>query len=142
MQPLQLGLLDGQQLVEFLLLFLVVLNMGIRYLSHRRHQRQAVEGGPDAITRFLALEVSTVVLVLASFVYMTIHYHGGMIISILAITVLISDFFEFEARKVEARNELPLESPRAAIGASIVLLAYVSYVALFFLVEPFWSAVV
>ncbi len=49
---------------------------------------------------------------------MTLHHHGGMVLSVLVLGAVITDFFEFESRKVEARRDIPLERPKGAIVAA------------------------
>ena len=142
MQPLQFGPLEIADLVALVILVLVIANLGVRLLAHRTHVRQADENGEEGIARYPLLEASNVVLVLAGFYYITVQYHAGIIISVLALGVFVSDFFEFEARKVEARQDRPLDLPKGSIGASAVLLLYASYDSLFFLVEPLWNAIV
>jgi hypothetical protein len=81
-------------------------------------------------------------LVVGAFYYLTVDRHAGLIVSLLVVSLFLTDFFEFEARKVEARQGLEIDRPWSAIGASSVALLYVAYQALFFLVKPYWSAVV
>ncbi len=130
-----------QTQVEFLLLGLVILNMVTRILAHRTHVQQA-EDGAEAISRYVPHEAANVVLVLASFYYLTIAHHGGMILSMLVVGTVITDFFEFEARKVEARRDEPLDRPKAAVIGSVFVLMYAAYQSLFFVVEPLWNGIV
>jgi len=138
-----LGPLDAlQPYVEFVILGLVLANVVARLLEHRSHVAQAREGGAEAISRGPARVATNALLVLASFYYLTLHPHGGTVMSVLVLTMVLSDVFEFEARKVEARKETSLDVPKAAIGASGLVLAYAAFQALFFLIEPYWSAIV
>lgn len=121
-------------LIEAVILVLVVANFVTRKVAHDRHREQATEG-PGAITRFLPHEVLNVVVVLATFYYMTVAHHGGMVLSVLVLGLFIADFFEFEARKVEARRDVPLDRPKGSIAAGMLVLAYAGYQALFFLIE-------
>jgi len=124
--------LTGEILVvEVLLLGLVVTNMAMRALAHRRHTSQADEGGADAITRHPAHLGANLLLVLLAFYYMTIHHHAGIVASVLVLGVVLTDIFEFESRKVEARREIDLEPPKAAIAGSVLALVYVGYVTFF-----------
>jgi len=50
-----------------------------------------------------------------------------MVMSVLVVGMVITDFFEFESRKVEARRDLPLDRPKAAIGAWVLALLYVLF---------------
>jgi len=127
--------------IEAIILVLVVANFVTRKIAYDRHRSQATEGA-EAITRFLPHEVSTVLIVLASFYYMTVDHHPGMIMSVLVLGLFLSDFFEFEARKVETRRGIPLDRPKGAITASLLVLAYASFQALFFLVEGPVSAII
>lgn len=145
MYPLSLfGPVDGllEPVIGFVLLGLVLVNMAIRGLAFRSHRKEASEGGAEAISRYLPLEATNVALILGSFYYMTLEYHGGMVLSVLVLGMFISDFFEFEARKVEARRDVPLEPPNSAIAASVLVLLYAGYQTLFFVIAPVWNAIV
>jgi hypothetical protein len=146
MQPLQfLVPLDSLEAVEpyitHVILALVLANMVTRVLAHNRHTDQAADDD-EAITRFLPHTATTLLLILSSFVYMILHPHGGMVMSVLALGVFVTDFFEFESRKVEARNDLTVERPKSAIVASVLLLLYAGFQSLFFLVKDYWQMVV
>ncbi|WP_262176119.1 DUF7313 family protein [Haloarcula laminariae] len=132
----------GVLVIEYVLLALVLANFGTRLLAHRRHESQYEEGGAEEITRHPAHIASNVLLILTSFLYMTIAHHGGMVMSVLVLGAVITDFFEFESRKVEARRDIPLERPKGAIVAVLVLAMYASYQALFWLIKDPWSAVI
>lgn len=127
--------------VLYLILVLVLVNMGLRVLGYREHRRQAADGA-EALSRYLPLTAVNVLLVLTTFYFLTLEHHAGIVLSTLVIGMFLSDFFEFEARLVEAREERPLDAPKSAIAASVLVLLYVSYLSLFFLVEPLWNAVV
>ncbi|MFB6201177.1 MAG: hypothetical protein ABEI98_04120 [Halorhabdus sp.] len=128
--------------IEYVLLVLVLANVLTRMLAHRKHVQVAEEAGAEAMSRFVPHVVSNVLLVLASFYYLTLHHHAGMVTSVLVLGLFITDFFEFEARKVEARREIPIERPNGALVASILVFAYVGYQSVFFLIAPIWGAVV
>lgn len=128
--------------IEFVVLGLVVINMATRALAHRRHVRQADEDGAEGLSLFFPLHISNALLVLASFYYATVHPHGGTVMSVLVLGAVLSDVFEFEARKVEARKEVPLERPKAALVSSTLVLLYALYQSLFFVIKPLWSSVV
>jgi hypothetical protein len=127
--------------IEYVILVLVVVNFGTRLFAHRQHKAQAEEGA-DAMSRSIPHELSNVVLVVASLYYLTVHHHGGMVMSVLVLGLFITDFFEFESRKVEARRGIEIERPKGAIAASMLVLAYAGFQSLFFLVEPIWTAIV
>jgi hypothetical protein len=126
----------------YVVLALAVVNIATRALAHRSHVSQVEEGGADELRRHPAHVASNVLLVLASFYYLTLHHHSGVVAATLIAGLFITDFFEFEARKVEARRGIDLERPKGAIAASVLVLMYVSYVTLFFIVKPIWSAIV
>lgn len=132
----------GVLLIEYVLLVLVLANFGTRLLAHRRHEAQYEGGGAEALARHPAHVASNVLLVVTSFFYMTIAHHGGMVMSVLVLGAVITDFFEFESRKVEARRDIPLERPKGAIVAVVLVAMYASYQALFWLIKDPWSAVV
>jgi len=127
--------------IEAVLLVLVLANFLTRMRAHARHKSQASEGA-EAISRFLPHEVTNVLLVLGSLYYLTLEAHAGMVMSVLVLAMFISDFFEFEARKVEARREIELDRPKGAIAAAMLVLAYAAYQALFFLIEGGVSAII
>jgi hypothetical protein len=128
--------------IEYVLLALLVVNIGARALEYGRIRQQAADGGADAITRH-PLRVSTnLLLVVGSFYYMTVHHHGGLVFSTLVLGIFITDLFEFESRKVEARREIAIERPKGAIAASMLALLYIAYQTLFFVIQPVWSSIV
>jgi ABC-type anion transport system duplicated permease subunit len=148
MQPLQFlvpldPLVAAESAIPFVVLALVLANMVTRLLAHRKHVEQAKDAEDDSeITRYLPHSVTTVLLVLASFAFLVVAPHGGMVMSVLVLGVFLADFFEFESRKVEARNEMEMERPKAAVTASLVALLYAAFQSLFFIVEPVWTAIV
>lgn len=127
--------------IEWVVLAIVLVNLATRFLAHRRHVNQ-VDSGADAVDRFLPHEVSNMALVLAAFYFLTIEHHAGMVLATLVVGTVIADFFEFEARNVEARNEMGIELPKGAIVASMFVAAYAVYIALFFLIEGPLGAII
>ncbi|WP_380674636.1 DUF7313 family protein [Salinigranum sp. GCM10025319] len=148
MQPLQFlvpldPLVAAESVIPFVVLALVVANMATRLLAHRAHVRQAEEGDNDELlSRYTPHSVTTVLLVLASFAFLIVAPHGGMVMTVLVLGVFLADFFEFESRRVEARNEMEMERPKAAVTASLVALLYAGFQSLFFIVEPIWTTIV
>lgn len=142
-EPALFGPLDAvlAPVIEYVLLGLVVVNMGTRLAAHRTHLRQASDGA-ESLSRVPVHEASNVALVVASFYYMTVDPHGGMVLSVVVVGTVLADFFEFEGRQVELRQEWALERPKGAIVGSVLALAYAAFQALFFLVQPFWELVV
>lgn len=124
-----LDALQGQ--IEIVVLALVLVNMVTRVMAQRRYVDQYEDDGEAAISRWIPHELSNVVVVLASFYFLTVHHHGGLVTSILIVGMVITDFFEFESRKVEARRDLPLDKPKGAIGAWALALLYVVFQVLF-----------
>lgn len=142
-EPAILGPIDAllAPVIEYVVLLLVLVNLLTRYLATRRHREQA-EDGPEAISRYTPHELSNVALVLVSFYFLTLNHHSGIVLSVLVVITVLTDFFEFEARLVEARQNLPIEAPKGAIAGSLVVAAYSAYLALFFVIEPVWNAIV
>jgi len=134
-------LVEGVLVVEALLFALVVANFVTRRIAYGRHRRQA-EDGPEAVARWPLHELLNVALVLGSFYYLTIAHHAGLILATLVMGLFITDFFEFEARKVEARRDVPLDRPKGAVFASVLVLLYAGYQTLFFLIEPLWASLI
>jgi hypothetical protein len=127
--------------VEYIILVLVLVNIGARVAEYSSIKRQAADG-PDAISRSGLRVATNVLLVVLSFYLATAHYHAGMILSTLVVGMVIADLFEFESRLVEARQGLEIERPKGAIGASLLVLAYAAYTTLFFVVAPLWNSIV
>lgn len=128
--------------IEYVLIALVVANLLTRQLAHRRHVSQYKSDGAEAITRLTAHTVTNVLLVVTSFFYMTLAAHGGMVMSVLVLGAVITDFFEFESRKVEARRGLDLDRPNGAIFASFLVFLYAAYQSLFWLIAAPWDAII
>ncbi|WP_416839024.1 hypothetical protein [Haloferax sp. DFSO52] len=146
MQPLQfLVPLDQLAAVEpilpFAILVLVLANFATRLLAYRSYVQQA-EDGAEELSRSLAHSFTSGGLVLLSFLYMVVEPHGGMVMSVLVVGMFVTDFFEFEARNVEARNDRKLDRPNGALVASVLVFLYAAYQALFFLVADLWNAVI
>jgi hypothetical protein len=127
--------------IEHAVLAMVVLNFISRRVAHSAHERQAEEGA-DALSRHPFHSFTSWGLVLLSFYLLTLHHHAGIVLSALVLSTFIADFFEFEARKVEAREGMDLEAPKGAIVAATVTLMYSGYLSVFFLLKPIWSSVV
>ncbi|WP_227376074.1 DUF7313 family protein [Haladaptatus halobius] len=128
--------------VEYVVLALVLLNMGTRWLAYRNYSKQATDDDRETLDRWIPHELSNVLLVLGSFYFLTTHHHAGIVLSSLVLGLFITDFFEVEARSVEMRRGVPLDKPKGALAASFVVFLYVAYLSLFTFIKPFWSAVV
>ncbi|WP_251330028.1 DUF7313 family protein [Haloplanus pelagicus] len=146
MQPLQfvvpVGALDAlEPYIAHVVLALVVVNMLTRIRAHSVHAEQ-VEDGADELSRYLPHSLSTVALVVFSFVFLLIEPHGGMVMSVIAVGLFLTDFFEFESRQVEARNDMTFERPKGAVAASLLALLYAGYQSLFVFIQPIWNVIV
>jgi hypothetical protein len=128
--------------IPYALLVLLLVNMVFRAVEHNQHVRQAEDGGADAITRNTGRVATNFLLVVGSFYYLTVAPHGGMVFSVLFLGVFLTDLFEFESRKVEARRGIPIERPKGAIAASFLSLLYIAYQTLFFVIAPVWNGIV
>ena len=147
MQPLQFlvpidALAAVEGLLKYAILGLVLVNMVTRIAAHSKHRKQADGGDDGDLSRWLPHSVVSLLLVLASFAFMIVEPHGGMVMSVLVLGMFVADFFEFESRKVEARNGLDFERPKAAITASVIVLLYAAYQSLFIFVKDYWNLVV
>ncbi|ELZ73174.1 hypothetical protein C5B91_02680 [Haloferax sp. Atlit-10N] len=131
-----------EPVVPHVALVLVLANFATRFLGHRSHVRQAKEGGEEAISRYLPHSISSGALVLTSFLYLLVEPHGGMVLTVLVVGMFVTDFFEFEARKVEARTDKPLERPNGSLVAATLVLLYAAFQSLFFLVADYWNLIV
>jgi uncharacterized membrane protein len=127
--------------IVYVLLVLGLVNLVTRWRAHAQHVRQAANED-EAITRHRGHVAANVLLLVGSFYYMTLHAHGGMVLSVLVLTVVLTDVFEFESRKVEARQELELERPNAGMAAAALVVAYAAFNSIFFVVAPVWNAIV
>lgn len=126
--------------LPYVVLALVVANLVTRHLAHNQHKSAA--SNDESLSHYGPHVVVSMLLVLASFLFMVVHPHGGMVMSVLILGMVVSDFFEFEARKVEVRNEMTLEAPKSAIAASFVVLLYALYQSLFWVIKGPWEAIV
>ncbi|WP_348612360.1 DUF7313 family protein [Halobaculum rarum] len=129
--------------LPYVILVVVLVNVVTRLLAQRSFERAADEGDDDdALSRYLPHEIVNVLLIVLSFAFMVVEPHGGMVLSVLVVGMVISDFFEYESRRVEARNNMEIERPNSALVASVLVIAYAGYQALFFLIEPIWSSII
>jgi hypothetical protein len=110
-------------------------------LAHRRHVHQYENEGADAVERFTLHTASNVLLFLGAVYYTTVRFEAGTIVMFLVIGVVITDFFEFESRKAEARTDRSLDLPKGAVAAWAVAAIYIGYKALRFIVDPVWGVV-
>jgi hypothetical protein len=127
--------------LPYIILVLVIGSFLTRHRAHQVHKRDA-DDGVEAMSRYTPHSALSILLVLASFLYLIIHPHAGMVISVLVIGMVIADFFEFEARLVEVRNDMALEAPKSAIGAAFVALLYASYEAVFWVIKGPWETII
>ncbi|WP_439025873.1 DUF7313 family protein [Haloarchaeobius sp. DT45] len=141
-QVLAQEVVGGVLAIEYLLLVLVVLNMGTRFLSYRNDVKQAEQEDTESLSRWMPHEFTNVVLILATFYYTTVEPHGGVVLSMLVVGMFLADFFEFEVREVDVRKDAKPRAPKGALGASVFVLAYAGFQSLFFLVKGLWTAVV
>lgn len=144
MNPLLFGPIDTVLMpyISLIVFVLILLNMVTRYMAHRNHLRGFSERGEDGITRHTVHVASTIVLVLACFYYATVSLTFGITLSVFALALLLTDFFEFESRLVEARTERPIEQPKAAVALSILMFVYAIYPVVVLLVGPFWQGII
>jgi len=120
------------------ILTLTIANMATRLLSHRTHKQQAEAGEKDeALSRYFPHTFTTLGVVLLGLLFIVYRPISGMIMMISLFGLLVTDFFEFEARLVEARNDMPLERPKAGFAVSVLALIYASYYGLQFLYGPY-----
>ena len=128
-------------LIVYVLVVLALLNVLTRAISHRSNVKQARDGA-DAIEQHPAHIATTILLILGSFYLGTVELHSGMVLSVLVVGMFVTDFFELEARRVEARNNRSIGRPNGAIAASVLVVLYAAYLSVFFVVAPLWNAIV
>jgi hypothetical protein len=133
-------LLAVADVLPFVVLALVVANLVTRATAHLQYRNQAA--ADDEITRHLPHVATNVLLLLSSFAFMIVEPHGGMVLSVLVVGMFLADFFEFEARNVEARNDLSIELPKSSLVASLLVLLYAAYQSLFVYVADYWELIV
>tara|TARA_A100001037_G_scaffold273406_1_gene270307 strand:+ start:2489 stop:2926 length:438 start_codon:yes stop_codon:yes gene_type:complete len=129
MDPAILGPIDVifSPIIEPILLIGVVTNLVTRLLAHRSHIRQNKQE-KGSLERLKIHEISNGMLIIFSFYYMTLHHHGGMILSLMVLTMVLADIFEFEARLVESRGDMEIELPKGSMLASMLVLIYILYI--------------
>ena len=123
--------------LPYAIFVMTIANLATRHLAHRRHVDQGEEA--DSVEAYTPHVFTNVGLVLLSFVFILVAPVRGTILSILVLAMFIADFFELEARNVEARNDMPIEAPKSSIAASLFVLVFASYYALWFLVAGLWN---
>ena len=146
MQPLQFvvpidALAALEPYIAHIAFALVLVNVLTRQRAHQSYVAQAEQGVED-LSRHTPHVVTTVLLVLSSFVYLLLEPHGGMVLTTLVVGLFLSDFFEFEARQVEARNGMEIERPKSSLVASVVVVLYAGFQSVFFVIEPVWNAII
>ncbi|XVH30747.1 DUF7313 family protein [Haloferacaceae archaeon DSL9] len=143
MDPLQflvpLGWIEALgDILPIAILVLAVANVLTRYLAHRANVRQAEAGDKDEnVARYLPHTVTNFGLVVLALLFVVQRPVSGMIMGIPIAALFIADFFEFEARCVEARNGMPIEQPKSSIVVSSVVLIYAAYYGLAMLYGPY-----
>lgn len=142
MDPLQflvpLGWLSAVgPVLPYAIFVMAVANLVTRHLAHRRHVEQGRDD--DSVEPYSLHAFTNIGLVLLSLLFVLHAPVSGVILSVLVVSMLIADLFELEARNVEARNDMPIESPKSSIAASLLVLVFASYYALWFLVSGIWD---
>jgi hypothetical protein len=127
--------------LPYVILVLVLVTMATRFLAHRTHVKQAEEDA-DSVSHYLPHWIAFGLLIVASFAFTVLEPHGGAVLSTLVLGTFITDFFEFEARRVEARNNMAIEPPKGSLVAATFVLLYAAYQSLFVYIEGYWSAIV
>jgi len=123
--------------LPYAILVMAVANLATRHVEYKRHVEQGADG--DSVEQYTPHAFTNVGLLLLSLLFAVAAPVSGTILSIIVITMVLADLFEFEARNVEARNDMSIETPKSAIVTSIIVLVYAGYYALFFLVSDIWS---
>ena len=127
-------------ILPFAILVMAVANLATRHLQHRQHVSQGADA--DDVERFSIHAFTNIGLILLSFLFAVHAPTGGTILAVLVVTLLFADLFEFEARNVEARNDMPIEAPKSAIVASVLVVFYAAYYALYFLIADLVGVVI
>lgn len=126
-------------MLPFAILVMALANVVTRHLAHNQHVEQATER--DEVDQYFPHAFTNFGLLIVCLVFTIYHVTGGAILSIIVITMVIADLFEFEARNVEARNDLTVERPKSAIVTSGLVLIWTMYYVLVAANLPFWRAI-
>jgi hypothetical protein len=126
-------------LLPIAILTLVVVNLITRLLSHRKHKQQVAADDAE-LDRYPPHVFTTTGVVVLGLLFTIYRPTSGMILMIPVIGLFITDFFEYESREVEARNDMTFEQPKAGIAVSLLVLVYAAYYGLPFLYEPVLDA--
>jgi hypothetical protein len=118
------------------ILVLAVANVVTRLLSHRHHEQLAAEGN-DELERYGPHVFTNTGLVILGLLFTLYRPISGMIFMIPVIGLFVTDFFEYESREVEVRNDMELERPKAGIAISVLVIIYAAYYGLQFLYQPY-----
>ncbi|WP_435345563.1 DUF7313 family protein [Haloarchaeobius sp. HRN-SO-5] len=129
-------------LIEFVLFGLVIANMVTRYLAYRRNVQEAEDEDTEALSRHPVHELTNVLLLVGAFYYTTVAPHGGIVLTMIVIGLVIADVFEKEVRDVSFREDRPIDAPKGALGISVFALAYAGFQAVFFLISDYWGAII
>jgi len=125
--------------LPFAILALALANVLTRHLAYTQHVDQAQDS--DAVDQYFPHTFTNVGLLLVCLLFTLHNITGGAILSVIVLTMVIADLFEFEARNVEARNGMTVERPKSAIATSALVLVWTAYYVLVAANLPFWDAV-
>ena len=117
----------GVILVKYLLVGLVLANMATRILAYQRNVNEADDDDVETASRHPLHTATTIVLILTTFYYATYAPHGGVVLTKLVLGMFLTDFFEFETRSVDLRNDGQVRRPNGALTASLFVLAYATF---------------
>lgn len=131
-----------EPVIGFLILGLLLVNMGTRLYAHRKTVKESRDAEADDLSRPLLHVATNLLLLAATFYYLTLHHHAGIVLSTLVVGLVLTDYFEFDATLAQIREGRDVEPPRASVAASVLVFLYIAYLTLFFLVKPFWNAVI
>jgi len=127
--------------MEYVVFALALLTLLTRKVQHDSIKSQ-VRDGAESVDRHPLHTFTMGGFVLSTLYYLTLHHHSGMVLATLVVGVFVADFFEFEARNVEAREDHDVDAPNGATVIAITALLYAGYISLFFLIKPYWNMVV
>lgn len=126
-------------MLPFAILVLALANVVTRHLAYSQHVEQAEER--DDVDQYVPHTFTNIGLLLVSLLFTLHNITGGAILSVIVLTMVIADLFEFEARNVEARNGMTVEKPKSAIATSALVLVWTAYYTLVAANLPFWEAI-
>lgn len=127
-------------MLPFAIFTLALANVATRHRAYSQHVDQAAER--DEVDQYLPHVFTNFGLLIVCLLFTLHNVTGGAILSVIVLTMVIADLFEFEARNVEARNDMTIEKPKSAIVTSLLVLVWTVYYVLVAANLQIWDAII